>query len=247
MFASKLYVELTWFGISLQADQINSLEKEKDFKEEQFDYIQQTLRTIALRCEFVSMTSYLEPRADPEGIFESPDGAGLFFTSHSRPTSFSRLRSYILHKLFSPPIIPTTTTTASLPVLPIPNASASSTSTTATTTKAFSFPYRANVVDRDQILVPSGWDSWGKIKILRDRFDPDLIGKGWELDMDCQKIKKDTNGKGVDHGEDIEDRIDDEGKRIISTVRMYDEVIMDLDGDDLVSFVYRQYFYPPKY
>ena len=34
-----------------QADQINVLEREKDYKEEQFDYIQQALRTIALKCE----------------------------------------------------------------------------------------------------------------------------------------------------------------------------------------------------
>lgn len=46
-------------GISLvivctKSDQINSLERDKDFKEEQFDYVQQTLRTIALRCKFCS-------------------------------------------------------------------------------------------------------------------------------------------------------------------------------------------------
>lgn len=33
-----------------QADQMNTLEREREFSEEQFDYIQQTLRTIALRC-----------------------------------------------------------------------------------------------------------------------------------------------------------------------------------------------------
>lgn len=34
----------------VQADQINTLEREQDYVEEQFDYIQQTLRTVALQC-----------------------------------------------------------------------------------------------------------------------------------------------------------------------------------------------------
>lgn len=37
----------------MQADQINSLERDKDFKEEQFDYVQQTLRAVALKCASV--------------------------------------------------------------------------------------------------------------------------------------------------------------------------------------------------
>lgn len=38
----------------VQADLVDSLEREKYFKEEQFDYIQQTLRTICLRCEHIT-------------------------------------------------------------------------------------------------------------------------------------------------------------------------------------------------
>ena len=34
---------------------MNMLERDKDFKEEQFDYVQQTLRTIALKCLPVSL------------------------------------------------------------------------------------------------------------------------------------------------------------------------------------------------
>lgn len=33
-----------------QADQMNMLERDREFTEEQFDYIQQLLRTVALRC-----------------------------------------------------------------------------------------------------------------------------------------------------------------------------------------------------
>lgn len=45
------------FGVPLvivctKADTIAQLERERNFKEEQFDYIQQVLRTICLKCEF---------------------------------------------------------------------------------------------------------------------------------------------------------------------------------------------------
>lgn len=43
---------------NVQADQIDVLEKEKYFKEEQFDYIQQALRTICLRCKLSQQVSY---------------------------------------------------------------------------------------------------------------------------------------------------------------------------------------------
>lgn len=33
---------------------MNSLEREREFTDEQFDYIQQTLRAIALKCTWLS-------------------------------------------------------------------------------------------------------------------------------------------------------------------------------------------------
>jgi dynein light intermediate chain 1 len=48
----------------------------------------------------------------------------------------------------------------------------------------FSFPYRAQVVDRDIIMIPAGWDSWGKIQILRDGFDCRQMADAWEMDED---------------------------------------------------------------
>lgn len=35
------------------------------------------------------------------------------------------------------------------------------------------------------MLVPSGWDSWGKIKILREGFDCENVSEGWDADMDA--------------------------------------------------------------
>lgn len=43
-----------------QADQMNMLERDREFTEEQFDYIQQLLRTIALRCGCCSDPTYGE-------------------------------------------------------------------------------------------------------------------------------------------------------------------------------------------
>ncbi|KAI5477030.1 cytoplasmic dynein light intermediate chain 1 [Pseudohyphozyma bogoriensis] len=180
--------------VCTKADQINSLERDKDYKEEQFDYVQQTLRTIALKY-----------------------GAAVFFTSHSRPPSFARLRAYLLHRLFAQP-------SSSSAVAP---GAAPATTSNPTSSRAFPFPHRANVVDRDQVLVPTGWDSWGKIRILRDRYDVDGVGQGWDLDME-----RETDRLAGRLSTEDEERLDSEGRRVISAIRMYEEVVVNLDSDD---------------
>lgn len=40
-----------------------------------------------------------------------------------------------------------------------------------------------NVIDRDRILIPPNWDSWGKIHVLREGFDVEGISKGWSVDI----------------------------------------------------------------
>lgn len=42
---------------------------------------------------------------------------------------------------------------------------------------------RHNVIDRDKILVPPNWDSWGKIRILRDAFEAEIVAERWSLDI----------------------------------------------------------------
>jgi dynein light intermediate chain 1 len=191
------YPRLTLF---LQADHINLLERERDFKEEQFDYIQQALRTIALKCELTRRIPLLTANES------HPDGAGLFFTSHTQPASFIKLRAYLLRRLFSP-----------------------SSPAAAQGVRPFPFPHRANVVDRDQVLVPTGWDSWGKIRVLRDRFDADAVGKGWELDMETERDR--LAGRPASQ----EEQLDVEGRRVVGALRMYEEMVTDLDSENLVS------------
>lgn len=41
------------------------------------------------------------------------------------------------------------------------------------------------MIERDTVLVPSGWDSWGKIKILREGFDCNDLSDGWDADMEA--------------------------------------------------------------
>lgn len=97
----------------------------------------------------------------------SEDGAALFYTASSQPHTYSLFRSYLLHRLHTLPP----------PLNPASDAPAPATST------RFPFSHRANVFDRDCVMVPSGWDSWGKINVLRDGFDPGRIGKAWETSL----------------------------------------------------------------
>ncbi|KAK6821370.1 hypothetical protein PG990_013392 [Apiospora arundinis] len=45
-------------------------------------------------------------------------------------------------------------------------------------------PIKHNVIDRDKIVVPPNWDSWSKIRILREGFDTDAVSTGWGIDLD---------------------------------------------------------------
>lgn len=58
---------------------------------------------------------------------------------------------------------------------------------------------KPNVVDRDKIVVPPNWDSWGKIRILRDAFDAETISERWSIDIHAQPDSKlDYNSSEVE-------------------------------------------------
>ena len=50
------------------------------------------------------------------------------------------------------------------------------------------------MIDREKILIPPNWDSWGKIRVLRDRFDIECVSKGWSIDIDKQPHGEIING-----------------------------------------------------
>jgi hypothetical protein len=79
----------------------------------------------------------------------------LFYTSTLHPYTFHQLREYILHRVLSTPA------------------------------KSYLFQIKAQTIERDTVLVPSGWDSWGKIKVLREGFDCEHVNEGWDADMDA--------------------------------------------------------------
>jgi len=122
------------------ADKIESLEKERGWKEHEFDFILQYLRTILLK-----------------------HGSSLVYTM---PTAPGSLR----------PLIHSTLGIKSL---------------------LKQEQLRHNVTDRDRVLVPPNWDSWAKIRILRDGFDVEGISQKWSVDIDIPRNMRPTNGQAL--------------------------------------------------
>ncbi|KDQ08260.1 hypothetical protein BOTBODRAFT_118858 [Botryobasidium botryosum FD-172 SS1] len=96
-------------------------------------------------------------------------GAALFYST-PQPSVLAQLRLYTLHFLFTPLPPAPSLSTAPSDAAPLKN--------------PFPFPHRPNVLDRDRILVPAGWDSWGKISVVREGFDAARWGEAWERDLD---------------------------------------------------------------
>ncbi|KAG5340423.1 hypothetical protein C0989_001663 [Termitomyces sp. Mn162] len=94
-------------------------------------------------------------------------GASLFYTT-TVPSTLQVLRQYALHALFMPPA-PSPIPSGTEPQAPIRN--------------IFPFAHKPNTLDRDCIVVPAGWDSWGKISVMREGFDAKLWGEAWERDL----------------------------------------------------------------
>ncbi|KAF1805926.1 dynein light intermediate chain-domain-containing protein [Mucor lusitanicus] len=131
------------FVVCCKSDAQNTLEQTLDYKDEQFDFIQQTLRCICMKF-----------------------GAALFYTSTLQPYTFHNLRQYILHRLLT------------------------------TATKSYPFKLKAQVVERDSVLVPAGWDSWGKLRVLREGFDCEAVHQGWDSDMDAVADRQQPGAHG---------------------------------------------------
>ncbi|KAH8701821.1 dynein family protein [Talaromyces proteolyticus] len=108
------------------ANKIEQLEKENGWREEEFDFILQFMRTILLK-----------------------HGASLIYTT---PFLANSLQS-LIHSTLS---IHSLLKRQSL---------------------------KHNVIDRDKILVPANWDSWGKIRIIREGFDIEGVGDAWSIEV----------------------------------------------------------------
>ncbi|SNX85946.1 related to dynein light-intermediate chain [Melanopsichium pennsylvanicum] len=211
--------------VCTKADAIPRLERDKQFKEEQFDYIQQVLRTICMKY-----------------------GAALFYTSSARTQSIDILRSYLLHRLFTPSNIQL----QSQQQLNATNSSSNSAAAGGVT--VFGFPYRASTTDRDTLLVPAGWDSWGKIKALREPFDCRSMAKAWDNDCEIDKLRRTRN---LPKTKQVEDRLEKElqadrrsdasndgsggADEVQSAMNLYEDIVSDWEaapvGKDTTSRV----------
>ncbi|KAJ7771152.1 dynein light intermediate chain-domain-containing protein [Mycena maculata] len=98
-------------------------------------------------------------------------GAGLFYTTQ-HPATLQTLRQYALHMLFIPPA-------------PSP-AVASGAEAPAPVRNLFPFTQKPNYLDRDRIVVPAGWDSWGKITIMREEFEARTWAEAWDRDLESE-------------------------------------------------------------
>lgn len=171
------------------ADKIETLERERGWKEEEFDFILQYLRTILLK-----------------------HGSSLVYTM---PTAPGSLRTLIHSTLGIKSLLKQE-------------------------------QLRHNVTDRDRVLVPPNWDSWAKIRILREGFDVEGISEKWSVDIDIPQHMRPTNGDAQpaadgeaqpngDHAPTTEE--EQEGP---SATSIYEETIRNPESDYPLSSLSRQ-------
>lgn len=85
-----------------------------------------------------------------------------------------------------------------------------------------------NVIDRDKVLVPPNWDSWGKIRVLREGFDVEGVSSRWSDDISAP-LTSEVKGSEDDSTRPSNDsEYDDEQPTALS---MYESTIYDPDGD----------------
>jgi len=93
-------------------------------------------------------------------------------------------------------------------------------------------PLKHNVIDRDKVVLPPNWDSWGKIRVLREGFDVEGVNQGWSIDIEeplettNDVATKELNGQAVDNDQPMHEPA--------GAVAHYEETIRD-PGLDLLS------------
>ncbi|KAK9381321.1 dynein light intermediate chain-domain-containing protein [Kockiozyma suomiensis] len=118
----------------MNSERIDILERQFGRKDDEFDFIQQFLRTILLK-----------------------HGASLIYLSSDSKTLFS-----FVFYLLSPSI-----------------ESEHSKDFVAEAAQQI----KPNVIQRDSLLIPSGWDSWSKILVIKEDFDVEGVSGSWQHDV----------------------------------------------------------------
>lgn len=169
------------------ADKIEGLERERGWKEEEFDFVLQYLRTVLLK-----------------------HGASLVYTMPSAPGSLQTL----IH--------------SSLGIKSMLKQK----------------QLKHNVIDRDRVLVPPNWDSWGKIRVLREGFDVEGVSLAWSEDIQIpahmqphHQMDGAPNGQNAADAEtrlatEAEDELEEEEATAVS---IYEETIRNPERDSALS------------
>ncbi|KAL2754058.1 hypothetical protein ACRALDRAFT_1049578 [Sodiomyces alcalophilus JCM 7366] len=89
-------------------------------------------------------------------------------------------------------------------------------------------PLKHNVIDRDKILVPPNWDSWGKIRVLRDGFDVEAASIGWSRDLQSEFTDPAMTTEGLDVLAKAKADGSYQGEMWSSAVAPYEDWIRDL-------------------
>lgn len=91
-----------------------------------------------------------------------------------------------------------------------------------------------NVIDRDKILVPSNWDSWGKIRIIREGFDMEGVSTAWSIEIQDPPESYNPESAGDIPQSEIEA---EEGA---SAVTIFEQTIKDPKRDYSIALPGRQ-------
>lgn len=132
------------------AEKTEALEREHGWKDDEFDFILQYLRTVLLK-----------------------HGGALIYTASSAP---GQLHTLIRSCLGITSLLQRT-------------------------------PLKHNVIDRDKILVPPNWDSWGKIRPLGENFDIEGVSTAWSIDVQPEA----PSSSGMPRDSDISQLNDTDG------------------------------------
>ena len=81
-----------------------------------------------------------------------------------------------------------------------------------------------NVIDRDKILIPPNWDSWGKIRVLREGFDVEGVSSGWSRDI--QPLLAPSSARGTEK-EDPSSTLPNSASNRSTVLQSYEETVRD--------------------
>jgi len=96
-----------------------------------------------------------------------------------------------------------------------------------------------NVIERDKVFVPPHWDSWGKIRVLREGFDVEGINGGWSIDINSgDDAAAETEGGAVEVYEEV---IKDISRGGADSLALLKGRVMEVPPVDTQEFLAQQF------